>query len=260
MNNTILKIINRYLMQFGVNLIQFLNGIRSFPLYILDYISIQKNKDSTWPIYLSYPCFSDKWKSAGTLDKHYFLQDIYVSKKIYINNPKKHIDVGSRIDGFIAQISIFRSVEIIDIRPLNFKISNVSYTQADISKSDFKISKSDSVSCLHTVEHIGLGRYNDPLGLNLWEIAFDNIWSIVDNGGLFYFSTPIGKQRIEFNAHRVFKPSTIINRILNGTLIEFSYIDDNGIFSEGPIDKNTIDSISSNFSYGLGIFIFKKNA
>ena len=253
-----LKILNRYLIQFGFNILQLYYGVRTLPSFIFDYIRLLSMKDKSWPISPSFPCLSDKYNNAGSLDRHYFLQDMFVSRKIYKINPLKHIDIGSRIDGFIAQLSIFRNVEIIDIRPLNFNIPNVSFIQADISSKNLQIIKSDSVSCLHTIEHIGLGRYNDPIGLDLWEIAFDNIWDMVDKNGFFYFSTPIGKQRIVFNAHRVFKPTTIINRITNGTLLEFYYIDDDGNFHEGPNDKNKIDILCESFSYGLGIFIFKK--
>ncbi len=255
----ILRILNRYLVQFGINLKQMYYGIISLPLFVYDYFRLKKYNSKSWPINPTFPCLSDKWQNAGTLDKHYFLQDIYVSTKIYNENPKRHIDVGSRIDGFIAQLSVFRKIDIIDIRPLELKIPNVSYIQADISSVNFKQTKCDSVSCLHTIEHIGLGRYNDPIGINLWEIAFDNIWSMVENDGLLYFSTPIGKQRIVFNAHRVFKPSTIINRISNGKLVEFSYINDQGEFNEGPLTTSEIDYLAEKFSYGLGIFIFKKD-
>ena len=254
---SLLRVFNRYSTQMGFNFRQMFNGIRSLPIFFIEYFKLRRLSDNSWPISPSFPCLSDRWENAGTLDRHYFFQDMFVARKVFANNPDKHIDVGSRIDGFIAQLSIFRKVEIIDIRPLDINIPNISFIQADISNSKLNI-KSDSVSCLHTIEHIGLGRYNDPIGLNLWEAAFDNIWDMVEYNGLFYFSTPIGKQRIVFNAHRVFKPSTIIKRITNGELVDFSYINDNGDFINGPLDAISIDNLCGDFSYGLGIFIFKK--
>ena len=41
----------------------------------------------------------------GQLDPHYFLQDLYVARRIMADRPRFHVDVGSRLDGFMAQLS-----------------------------------------------------------------------------------------------------------------------------------------------------------
>ena len=75
----------------------------------------------------NYPCVKDKFMTSGTVGAggHYFLQDLYVAREIYKNNPIKHVDIGSRIDGFIAHISVFREVEVFDIRPQNGIVKNI---------------------------------------------------------------------------------------------------------------------------------------
>jgi hypothetical protein len=252
------KISNRWLTQFGIDFRVLIRSLRSLPFFISNYIKLVKKSDKHWPVEVSQPCLSDRFNSAGSLDKQYFFQDIYVAKKIYQGNPQIHIDIGSRIDGFIAQLSVFRTVTILDIRPLESHIENVNFVQADICDPNFIFEKSLSVSCLHTIEHFGLGRYADPVGVDLWKVGLKNIWDIVDFGGLLYLSTPIGRQRIVYNAHRVFQPSSILSQLIDSELIDFAYIDDSGNFNNGPLDISQIDDMAANFSYGLGIFTIMK--
>jgi hypothetical protein len=252
------RLANRWLVQFGIDLRVFFRSILSLPYFIFNYFKLLGTSNNQWPLDLSQPCLSDRFNFAGSLDKQYFYQDIYVSRKIFELAPITHVDIGSRIDGFIAQLSVFREVTVLDIRPLDNKINNVLFVQADICDSNFEFKKSMSVSCLHTIEHFGLGRYSDPVGANLWTIGLINIWNIVENGGILYLSTPIGRQRIVYNAHRVFKPSSVLNQLIDSELIDFAYINDEGKFNNGPLDILQIDEIASNFSYGLGIFTIKK--
>jgi len=254
-----LRIINRFLTQFGIDLQKMYNGFKSIPFYIHDFIYIKTKSEKSFPVEATFPCLNDKYDNAGKLDRHYFFQDIYVSRKIFESNPINHIDVGSRIDGFIAQLSIFRKLTIIDIRPMEVNIPNVEFIQGNICNNEFNITNAESVSCLHTLEHIGLGRYNDPLGTELWKIALNNIWSLVKPEGVLYLSVPIGKQKIMFNAHRVYNTTTIINELNNAKLIEFAYIGDTTPLQNGPTDTEEIYRLTRDFNYGLGIFIFKKN-
>ena len=127
----------------------------------------------------NYPVIGDKtatsWNSSGV----YFLQDLYVAQEIYKNKPHRHVDIGSRIDGFVAHLAVFRKVEVFDIRPLNSEIKNVVFKQADLMKLDENlIDYSDSISSLHTIEHFGLGRYGDQIDPNGHLKGFENILKI----------------------------------------------------------------------------------
>ena len=117
----------------------------------------------------------------------------------------------------------------------------------------------DSVSSLHVIEHFGLGRYGDPIDYFGYLKAIDNISKILVSGGTFYFSVPIGPQRIEFNAHRVFSVEHLLQILSKKFIIDtFSYVDDRGDFFEKV--ELTEDRIKSNFScnFGCGIFILIK--
>lgn len=140
-----------------------------------------------------------------------------VARKIYQNNPYKHVDVGSRVDGFVAHVASFREIEVLDIRSLNASIPGVKFTQADLMEHE-SISNlvnnndgyCDSVSCLHALEHFGLGRYGDKIKTEGFKFGIKNQAALLKPQGILYLSTPMGRERVEFNANWIFSPSTII--------------------------------------------------
>ena len=220
----------------------------------------QKGADNTFEFGTMCPIATDKDNEGGCMKGHYFHQDLYVARQIYQTNPEKHLDIGSRVDGFVAHVASFRLIELIDIRNITSKVENISFRQANLMELPPDLMNyCDSVSSLHAIEHFGLGRYGDPIDYFGYLKAIDNISKILVSGGTFYFSVPIGPQRIEFNAHRVFSVEYLL-QILSGKFIihAFSYVDDQGNFFENV--ELTEHRIQSNFScnFGCGIFILKK--
>ncbi len=255
-----LRVIVKYLNVIGFDIVKLMNSARGFPSFISDYIKLKNEIDKNeFPIYF-YPILDDKYKQGGTAKGHYFHQDLIVAQKIYKNNPIKHIDIGSRVDGFIAHLATFREVEIIDIREIKSDIKNISFKQANMINMRKELYEScDSLSSLHALEHFGLGRYGDPVDSHGHLKGFENMYNILKANGVFYFSVPIGEQRIEFNAHRVFSIEYLLKMFKNKfELISFSYVNDNG-----DLEKNislTKELISANCSctYGCGIFELRK--
>lgn len=220
----------------------------------------QKGDDNSFPFGKMHPVLNERFVSSGVLSGHYFHQDLLVAKSIFINNPKKHLDIGSRTDGFVAHIAVFRKIEVMDIRELNSKVPNIEFTKADLMQlPENMINNYDSISSLHVIEHFGLGRYGDPIDYYGHLKAIENISKLLKSGGKFYFSTPIGEQRIEFNAHRVFSIQYLLDIFNKDYILEkFSYVDDLGDLHENiPLTEATI---ANNLSchYGCGIFELKK--
>jgi SAM-dependent methyltransferase len=230
--------------------------------YKADYIQFVKiiGDNTDFPITPNYPCLNDKDVDSGVAKGAYFHQDMFVAKQIYINTPKKHVDIGSRIDGFIAHVAVFRPVEIFDIRSLDSKVENISFIQADLMSADFSyINYCDSISSLHALEHFGLGRYGDQLDPIGHLKGFENITKMLKQGGTFYFSVPMGVQRIEFNAHRIFNLHYLLNWVSKDfTIVSFSYINDLGDFYENI--ELTEQAISSTFNcnHGCAVFVLSK--
>ena len=204
----------------------------------------------------NYPILTDFKDSAGVMSGHYFHQDLAVAQKIFEARPKRHVDVGSRIDGFVAHVAAFRAIEIIDIRVVNSKVPNISFVQGDLMKpSEIR---SDSLSCLHTIEHLGLGRYGDSIDPQGHLKGFENLVDMLEKGGSLYISFPIGSdERVEFNAHRVFNPLSILGWKGSESLSlrDFAYVDDSG-----DIHKDTSPQVAADerLIYGCGIYTFEK--
>jgi len=190
-----------------------------------------------------------------------FYQDLYVAQQIYSDAPERHIDVGSRIDGFVAHVASFREIEIIDIRQISLSAKNIKVHRMDITKhSETVTGITDSISCLHVLEHIGLGRYGDELNPDGWAVALANLVSMVKQNGRIYISIPVGPQRIEFNAHRVFHPMTIFNELSrHSTVLDIAIIDDSGVLITCGVDKTFASHIASKVNYGCLIVTSKKD-
>lgn len=245
----------------GFDILLFFGFLRQFPAFSCDYFKIKKqlknNKD--FKLYIN-PVLSDKSKPSGTAYGHYFHQDFLVARKIFENQPQKHIDIGSRVDGFIAHVAIFREIECFDIRPQNNTFKNVIFKKADLMQlPDELLDYCDSVSSLHAIEHFGLGRYNDKIDALGHLKAFENIYRILKKHGKFYYSCPMGVQRIEFNSHRVFSLDYLLKIFKEKfNIISFNYVDDQGNLLDSP--ELTTENIKNSFNckYGCAIFEMEK--
>lgn len=244
----------------GIDIIRFRDYHREKKQYQhdLNRFSELLNSSQDFAISKEKPMLFERNTESGTASGHYFIQDWYVAKQILKNNPLKHVDIASRVDGFVSHVAVFRELEVFDIRSLESAIPQIKFVQADMMQlSDNLIEYTDSLSCLHAIEHFGLGRYGDPLDPNGHIKAIDNIHKILKQDGRFYFSVPIGKQRIEFNAHRIFSPAYLLNVLADKfKLVKFSYIDDNGHFFEDyKLTDNDLRN-DLNCMHGCGIFEF----
>ena len=260
-----LRRIYNLMVMMGIDPIKFIHFARGVPFYIKDRKTLIKQQQSSninFPLGKPYPILNERFSESGSASGHYFHQDLLVARKIFINQPILHVDIGSRIDGFVAHVASFRKIEVFDIRALTDKIPNISFIQSDLMGKidDSLIDYTDSISCLHALEHFGLGRYGDPVKYDGYLDGLNNINKILKKSGRFYFSVPIGSQRIEFNAHRVFSLQYLIELFAGNYKIDtFSYVDDKGDLHENISleDKSDVDN---NFecNYGCGIFELTK--
>ncbi len=233
------------------------------PRLIADYRCIKRQKKHRGRgilIQFCYPCVGEsKALSSGTASGHYFHQDLLVARRIHDRNPQRHVDVGSRVDGFVAHVAAFRPLEVFDIRPQSATVPNIVFRQADLMSDTGLVECCDSLSCLHTLEHFGLGRYGDPVDIDGHLEGFRQLASMVRPGGMFYLSVPIGPERIEFNAHRVLGIRTILDLAQpHFDLVGFSYVDDAGKLHENVELSNKDISQNLDCHYGCGIFEFRK--
>ncbi|MCG5053721.1 MAG: DUF268 domain-containing protein [Myxococcales bacterium] len=229
------------------NLPRFLRDVREYR---------NQDKSGQFPLRFDqlYPILSDFYEAAGATRGHYFMQDLWVARQIYKARPAEHVDIGSRIDGFIAHVLSFMPLTMIDIRPLPVRIEGLNFVQAESATiAEHFPNGALSVSSLHAVEHFGLGRYGDPVDPEGWRKGVETLKGLVAPGGTLYFSAPVGRERVEFNAHRVFSPDTILAAFAPLQLAAFAAIGDDGEFSEGGDPRALREA-----AYACGIFVFKR--
>ena len=243
--------------QFGVDPRKTIRSLRGLPRYVRDFFRFRANYSGRLEL---MPCLHDWYDEGGTTKSEYFWQDLLVARMIFAASPERHVDIGSRVDGFVAHVASFRDIEVFDVRPISTKIPGVTFKQADLMNPVLEMENyCDSLSCLHALEHFGLGRYGDPLDPRGYELGIENMARILRPGGVFYLSVPVGVERVEFNAHRVFDPNTIVGVAESNQLLlrKFSLFSAESGLVEADALLETFDAVGKR-RYGLGVFTFIK--
>lgn len=199
----------------------------------------------------AYPSLGD-WVATTPFDPHYFFQAAWLARQLASAPPARHLDIGSDVK-LIGTLSAFVPTEFMDFRPLEASLPDLECTQGDILALPMADGSVPSLSCLHVVEHIGLGRYGDPIDPQGSRKALAELARVLAPGGHLFLSVPVGRERICFNAHRVFAPETIV--ALSGPLAlrSFALVDDAGRFwpDADPGQAHGLD-------YGCGMFVLEK--
>lgn len=234
----------------------FATDIKNTPRFLRDLRAFRaKSAKSEHKLPLTLkPMLGDFNEDAGVASGHYFLQDLWAARKIYERRPEKHLDIGSAVGSFVAHVLSFMPVTLIDIRPLSSKVKGLTYIQDDATDlKGFADDSVDSLSCLHAVEHFGLGRYGDPIDPEGSFKAMRAMARVLKPGGRLYLSMPVGRERVEFNSQRIISPGTVMETLKDLKLVSFSAVNDAGDFLENQDWAKYADS-----RYACGMFEFTK--
>jgi hypothetical protein len=241
----------------GFDPLHFATAMSRIPRFLHDAFLYRRAAwGSEFPFRLSdlHPILTDSGEDAGTMRGHYFHQDLWAARKIFLARPQMHIDLGSRIDGFVAHLLTFMPVTVVDVRSLDDGIDGLRFIRDDgTTLSTLADDSVESLSSLHAVEHFGLGRYGDRIDPKGCFRAMGALTRVLRPGGTLYFSVPIGRERLEFNAHRVFSPVTVIDAFRGLTLKSFAAVDD-----EGLLDSRATPEAYASADYSCGLFEFSK--
>ena len=199
----------------------------------------------------SFPCLTDVLPHTP-FDPHYFYQACWAARKVVSQKPKLHVDIGSSVV-VLGILSAQVPTLFIDYRPLRVHVSNLQSIGGDIGRLPFADASLYSVSCLHVIEHIGLGRYGDTLDPHGSEKAAQELVRVLAPGGQLLISTPIGRERVQFNAHRVFAPQTVLHLFASLDLVDFAAVDDNRSFHTSIVPEQL-----TGCDYACGMFEFLK--
>lgn len=198
-----------------------------------------------------YPCLNDRLTTTP-FDAHYTYHPAWAARVLARTKPAVHIDISSILH-FSAVISAFVPVRFYDYRPAHLQLDNFDSGFADLKKLPFENDSIESISCMHTIEHIGLGRYGDDIDVKGDVKAINELKRVTRPHGNILFVTPVGRPKIEFNAHRIYSYEQIVGYFEGCDLVEFALIPD-----EGGLLLNAEPDLVKKQRYGCGCFLFKK--
>jgi SAM-dependent methyltransferase len=229
--------------------------------FVKDYekfVSLLNDSQSRFTIRWSdrYPWLNDNTQTTG-FDHHYIYHPAWAARIIAKTKPDFHVDISSSLH-FCSMTSAFIPVKFFDYRPAKLYLSNLTSDHADITALPFEDSSIQSLSCMHTIEHIGLGRYGDPLDPDGDLKAIAELKRVLSLGGNLLFVVPVGKDaKIMFNAHRIYTYNQIISYFQDLKLVEYSLIPDNPNLHD--FIENADPKLTERCFYGCGCFWFRKN-
>lgn len=235
----------------------------SFPFFIPKFISnfnsfynSSKNTVIRFPLRKRdfFLCLFDK-TTITPFDPHYTYHPAWAARVVARVNPKKHIDIASALK-FSTIVSAFVPVEFYDYRPAELKLSGLVSKHGDLMALPFVDDSVESLSCMHTIEHVGLGRYGDPIDYDGDIKATKEMSRVLQLNGTLIFVTPVGQPRIEYNAHRIYSYEQVLALFPGLKLVEFSLIPDD--YKEVGIIENADPSLVQKQQYACGCFIFTK--
>lgn len=220
--------------------------------YIRDMRRFSGRYSGTYPI-RRLPVLFERGGAKSSFDPHYVYQSYWAADRIRKTNlSEHHVDISSHMP-FVAQLSAHFPVTQMEFRPPELELPSFNRLSGSILSLPFQDAGVRSVTCLHVIEHIGLGRYGDPLdGDGCWK-ALAELERIIAPGGNLFLSVPVGKPAVYFNGGYVFKVSHIGEAMNSLDLVEFSYVDDNGCF----VESGRFEDVAG-MSYALGLFHFRK--
>ncbi len=170
-----------------------------------------------------YPCIGED-TGETPVEPTYFFQDAWAFEKIIAAHPQRHIDVGSH-HRFVSFLSKVVPTTMVDLRPLQAHMESIGFVEGSILALPFPNGSLPSVSSICVVEHIGLGRYGDPLDPEGTEKALRELKRVVAPGGDLYLSLPLDElDREYFNAHRAFTEESALEMFKPFEVIESRYI------------------------------------
>jgi SAM-dependent methyltransferase len=224
-------------------------GVFGLPRYFRSWAEWSRKGGAPLKFADSHPCLTD-WTSTTPFDPHYFYQSAWLARRLAEVKPGRHVDVGSSV-GTVGVVSGFVPTLFVDIRPLSTSLSNLTCIDASILALPFEDRSVISLSCLHVIEHIGLGRYGDPLDPIGSERAAQELSRVLSVGGRLFLSAPVGRERVCFNAHRVFAPKSLVGMFESLKLERFGWVDD-----QGQLHLPASPSDAEAAEYACGFFEF----
>lgn len=199
-----------------------------------------------------WPCLDDRTDHTD-FDAHYLYHPAWAMRILAQDKPRLHFDIASSLQ-FVAMLSAIMPVQAYDYRPAKITLSDLMCLRADLLALPFQTGSISSLSCMHVVEHVGLGRYGDPIDPKGDLKSFAELSRVVGPRGRLLFVVPIAEfPRIQYNAHRIYSVSMILEAFREFELEDLSVVLDSGEFIERASERDVVAQ-----RYACGCFAFRR--
>lgn len=239
----------------GIRVFKWFRFCRDFAAFRLQF---RVNADKRFPLRWQdrWPCLNDRTPTTG-FDRHYVYHTAWAARVLKRLSPIEHVDISSSLY-FCALVSAFVRIRYYDYRPPALRLDNLDVGSADLTCLPFADNSIASLSCMHVIEHIGLGRYGDPLQVDGDIAALRELQRVVAPRGSLLLVVPVGQPRIQFNAHRIYSHWQILDFFPAATwnLHEFALIPDESR-SVGIIAAASQEQVEQE-EYACGCYWFQK--
>jgi hypothetical protein len=235
--------------QFGFNLgwIGGLGRLIDFRLEYRRYRQLNKGSEHVLRGRDIQPCLLDRTEMTP-IEPIYFYQDTWLARKLAGAHPSEHVDVGSSAKA-IALIAQFLPVTMVDIRPVDLSVPGFNFLKGTLMALPFTDGSVGSLSSICVIEHIGLGRYGDPLDAHGTDKAALELVRVLARGGDLYVTVPVAEEsRVAFNAHRTFTREHVLRLFAGLELVEERYV----------YGREWGERYLPARGFGTGLFHFKK--
>jgi len=225
-------------------------GLATLPSFLTGFATLRRRGEPA-TIADMWPMLGDR-RPRTPFDPHYFFQAAWLARQLAMRRPAAHTDVGSDVR-LIAAISGMVPVTFLDFRPLLVTLPNLNCVAGDICALPWDDRSVPSLSCLHVIEHVGLGRYGDPIDPQGSRRALAELVRVLAPGGTFYLTTPVGQPRTQYNAHRIFDALAVLQLAAPLELESFAMVDDHGQFHSDCTPDRALG-----LKYGCGMFVLRR--
>jgi SAM-dependent methyltransferase len=200
-----------------------------------------------------FPCLNDNTPETG-FDPHYVLHTSWAARVLAKTKPKAHVSFGDSLY-FVGIASAFTSMTFCDIRKSGLPFQDIEEDSVNLTSLPPSWTGTlQSISCMHVLEHIGLGRYGDALDASGDRKAAAELARVLAPGGQLLMVVPMEEPpRVCFNAHRLYSYSQVMGLFPDLSLLEFTLITNEGQFFE-----NADPGLLAGRKYCCGCFRYTK--
>src|SRR5260370_33113386 len=200
-----------------------------------------------------FPFLNDDTPETG-FDPHYVLHTSWAARAMERTKPKVHVSFGDSLY-FVGIASAFMSMTFYDIRKSGLPFRDIEEDRADLTSLPPSWTGTlQSISCMHVLEHIGLGRYGDAIDASGDRKAAAELARVVAPGGQLLMVVPMeDPPRVCFNAHRLYSYPHVMDLFPDLSLLEFTLITNEGQFFE-----NADPCLLEGRKYSCGCFRYTK--